>query len=649
MRRIQRRAAPDLDPAFLPHRHPVLRRVLAARAVESEGDLEHSLARLAPPDGLLDLDRAAALLDDAIESASRIVVAGDYDADGATGCAVAVQGLRMLGATDVRFVVPDRRRHGYGLTPELVEIARELRPRLIVTVDNGVSSVEGVARAKELGIGVLITDHHLPGAQLPAADAMVNPNRPGDGFPSKCLAGVGVMFYVLGALRARRRERAGGAAGPNLASLLDLVALGTVADVVPLDHNNRILVEQGLRRIRAGRASPGVTALLRVAGRDTGHVVAADLGFAAGPRLNAAGRLTDMRRGIECLLSADEDEAMRIAAELDSLNAERREIEAGMQRQAAALLDALDDAAPDAAVALFREDWHAGVVGILASRVKDRLHRPVAAFAPDADGEHLKGSVRSIPGVHVRDLLDTVATRNPGTIERFGGHAMAAGLTVRRGMFDRFRAAFAAEADRLIPAETRQAVVLTDGEVPASDLDLDLARSIRDAAPWGQGFPEPVFDGVFRVAGERLVGGRHTKLRLRPRGRGARARRDRVQPRAAARHERRRRGADGLSVRGERVSGRGAARARRGGDRRRSLIMEGSPSRTMPARRAPEPTHGDPEVPYGRASRGGLRFRRKVTIAVQPAALLEHLGALQSSRICSADSWTARNCSAMPL
>ena len=519
VRRIQRRAAPDFDSAFLPHRHPVLRRVLAARGVECEGDLEHSLARLAPPDGLLDLDRAAALLDDAIESASRIVVAGDYDADGATGCAVAVRGLRMLGASDVRFVVPDRR-HGYGLTPALVEVAREQRPRLIVTVDNGVSSVEGVARAKELGIGVLITDHHLPGAQLPAADAMVNPNRPGDGFPSKCLAGVGVMFYVLGALRARRRERAGGAAGPNLASLLDLVAVGTVADVVPLDHNNRILVEQGLRRIRAGRASPGVTALLRVAGRDIGHVVAADLGFAAGPRLNAAGRLTDMRRGIECLLSADEGEAMRIAAELDSLNADRREIEAGMQRQAAALLDAVDDAVPDAAVALFREDWHAGVVGILASRVKDRLHRPVAAFAPDADGEHLKGSVRSIPGVHVRDLLDTVATRSPGTIERFGGHAMAAGLTIRRGMFERFRAAFAAEADRLIPAEARQAVVLTDGEVPASDLDLDLARSIRDAAPWGQGFPEPVFDGVFRVAGERLVGGRHTKLRLRPRAGG---------------------------------------------------------------------------------------------------------------------------------
>ena len=520
MRRIQRRAAPDPHPAYLPRCHPVLRRVLAARAIECEADLDHSLARLLPPDGLLDLDRAAALLDDAIESSSRIVAVGDYDADGATGCTVALRGLRMLGATDVRFVVPDRTRHGYGLTPEIVEVAREQRPRLILTVDNGVSSVEGVARAKALGIDVLITDHHLPGKHLPAADAIVNPNREGDGFPSKCLAGVGVMFYVLGALRARRRGRSGVGDTPNLAELLDLVALGTVADVVPLDRNNRILVEQGLRRIRAGRASPGVTALLRVAGRDVAHTVAADLGFAAGPRLNAAGRLTDMRRGIECLLSEREEEAMRIAGELDALNAERREIEAGMRAQAEELLEGIDDTVSDAAVVLFREDWHGGVVGILASRVKDRLHRPVVAFAPDAGGEHLKGSVRSIPGVHVRDVLDSVATRNPGLIERFGGHAMAAGLTIRRGMFERFRAAFVDEADRVMLAEMRQAVVLTDGEIPASELGLELARAIRDAAPWGQGFPEPVFDGWFRVTAERSVGGRHTKLRLRPRGGG---------------------------------------------------------------------------------------------------------------------------------
>ncbi len=518
MRRIQRRPAPEPGPGFLSAHHPVLRRVLAARSIGCDGDLDHTLARLLPPDGLIDLDRATALLDDAIESSSRIMVVGDYDADGATGCAVAVRGLRLLGATDVRFVVPDRRRHGYGLTPEIVEVANEQRPRLIVTVDNGISSVEGVARAKRLGIDVLITDHHLPGPHLPAADAIVNPNRPGDGFPSKCLAGVGVMFYVLGALRARRR-RAGGGGGPNLGALLDLVALGTVADVVPLDHNNRILVEQGLRRIRAGRASPGVAALLRVAGRDVGRTVAADLGYAAGPRLNAAGRLTDMRRGIECLLSDGGDEAMHIAAELDGLNAERREIEAGMQAQAATLLDGIDDTVSDAAISLFREDWHGGVVGILASRVKDRLHRPIAAFAPDADGEHLKGSVRSIPGVHVRDLLDTVATRNPGVIERFGGHAMAAGLTIRRGMFDRFRVAFAAEADQVMPAEIRQAVMLTDGEIPESEFSIDLARAIRDAAPWGQGFPEPIFDGIFGVAGERSVGdGRHAKLKLIPRG-----------------------------------------------------------------------------------------------------------------------------------
>ena len=524
MKRIRRRAVPEPGPGLLPGRHPVLRRVLAARSVGSEDDLDHSLARLLPPRGLIDLDRAVALLDDAIESAARIVVVGDYDADGATGCALAVRGLRLLGASEVTFEVPNRQRHGYGLSPEIVDVVHARHaPRLIVTVDNGISSVEGVARAKQLGIDVLITDHHLPGASLPAADAIVNPNRPGDGFPSKCLAGVGVMFYVLGALRAHRRhggqERAGNDEGANLAALLDLVALGTVADVVPLDHNNRILVEQGLRRIRAGRASPGVAALLRVAGRDPARVVAGDFGFAAGPRLNAAGRLTDMRRGIECLLSEREDEAMRIARELDALNVERREIEAGMQAQAAALLDGLDDTVSDAAVSLFREDWHGGVVGILASRVKDRLHRPVAAFAPEADGEHLKGSVRSIPGVHVRDLLDTVATRNPGLIERFGGHAMAAGLTIRRGMLDRFRAAFTAEADRVMPAEIRQAVVLSDGEIPEAEFGLDLARAIRDAAPWGQGFPEPVFDGVFSVAGERPVGGgRHVKLKLLPPG-----------------------------------------------------------------------------------------------------------------------------------
>ena len=528
VKRIQRRAVPELAPGYLPDRHPVLRRVLAARSVASDRDLDHSLDRLLPPHGLLDLDRAVTLLDDAIETGTPIVVVGDYDADGATGCAVGVRGLRLLGATDVSFVVPDRMRHGYGLTPEIVEIVRRSRESdrpgsrlVIITVDNGISSVDGVACAKRLGIDVLITDHHLPGEELPAADAIVNPNRPGDGFPSKCIAGVGVMFYVLGALRARRREQSGGGAVPNLATLLDLVALGTVADVVPLDHNNRILVEQGLRRIRAGRASPGVTTLLQVARRDPARAVAADLGFAAGPRLNAAGRLTDMRRGIECLLSERREDAERIARELDALNSERRRIESDMQDQAAALLEQIDetgDGRPNAAVSLFREDWHGGVVGILASRVKDRLHRPVAVFAPDADGTYIKGSVRSIPGVHVRDLLDTVAVRNPGLIERFGGHAMAAGLTIRGADFDRFRVAFAAEAERVTTAEMREAVVLTDGEIPCLDIGLDVARAIRDAAPWGSGFPEPVFDGIFDVAGERRVGGQHTKLRLRPRG-----------------------------------------------------------------------------------------------------------------------------------
>ena len=351
MKRIVRRPVPELGPGYLPGVHPVVRRVLAARSIESDGDVDHSLSRLLPPHGLLDLDRAVTLLDDAIEARTPIVVVGDYDADGATGCAVAVRGLRMLGAADVGFVVPDRMRHGYGLTPEIVDIAHRSGQSggrssnlVVITVDNGTSSVEGVAHAKQLGIDVLITDHHLPGESLPPADALVNPNRPGDGFPSKCLAGVGVMFYVLGALRAHRRERFPGTAAPNLASLLDLVALGTVADVVPLDHNNRILVEQGLRRIRAGRASPGVAALLRVAGREVERTVAADLGFAAGPRLNAAGRLTDMRRGIECLLSERGEDAERIALELDALNVQRRRIEAGMQEQASDLLRRIEDA-----------------------------------------------------------------------------------------------------------------------------------------------------------------------------------------------------------------------------------------------------------------------------------------------------------------
>ena len=575
MRRIQRRAAPDLDPGFLPHRHPVLRRVLAARAIGGDGDLDHSLARLAPPDGLLDLERAAALLDDAIELSSRIVVAGDYDADGATGCALAVRGLRLLGAADVRFVVPDRRRHGYGLTPELVDVAQELRPGLVVTVDNGISSVEGVARAKELGIRVLITDHHLPGAQLPAADAIVNPNRPGRRLPEQ------VPGRCRGDVLRPRRPAGPAASGARPAATRRTSLRSSTSSPwarwptwSPLDHNNRILVEQGLRRIRAGRASPGVTALLRVAKREVRRTVAADLGFAAGPRLNAAGRLTDMRRGIECLLCDREDEAAGIARELDALNAERREIEAGMQAQAAALLDAVDDTDPDAAVALYREDWHPGVVGILASRVKDRLHRPVAAFAPDADGEHLRGSVRSIPGVHVRDLLDTVATRNPGIIERFGGHAMAAGLTIRPGSFDRFREAFAAEADRVMPEEMRRAVVLTDGEIPGARLQSRSRPLDPRRRPVGAGIPRA---GLRRrlPRGRRAARGRAAHEAQAPAARsGAHAGCNRVQPRAAPRHRSGRRGADGLPVRGERVPGRGAPRARGRGGRHRSLSTD---------------------------------------------------------------------------
>jgi len=520
--RIVQRPVDGRPESLFPRLHPVLARVYAGRRVGSPVEVDYALARLLPYTGLEGIDRAAALLAEAVTGRRRILVVGDFDADGATACAAVVLGLRAMGADAVDYLVPDRFRFGYGLTPGIVEVAAARAPHLIVTVDNGTSSHEGVAAARARGIRVVVTDHHLPGAQLPAADAIVNPNQPGDRFASKSLAGVGVAFYVLSALRAHLRERAwfgaGGRAAPRLADLLDLVALGTVADVVPLDHNNRILVAQGLARIRAGRCRPGITALLRVAGRDPARAASSDLAYAVAPRLNAAGRLQDMSVGIECLLSEDGHRTGALARELDRINAERREIEATMQAEALAHVDALALEAGDAlprGLCLYQEDWHPGVVGLVASRIKERVGRPVIAFAP-GDGGELKGSARSVPGLHVRDALDAVATRHPGMLKRFGGHAMAAGLSLDRAELDAFREAFD-EAVRAALGDAQPAgTVLSDGGIAPVALGLELAETLRRGGPWGQSFPEPVFDDWFRVAKARVVGERHVRLALRP-------------------------------------------------------------------------------------------------------------------------------------
>ncbi|MGA7799909.1 MAG: single-stranded-DNA-specific exonuclease RecJ [Gammaproteobacteria bacterium] len=504
---------------------PLLRRIYAARNVRSSHELETGFQHLCPMDRLDGLGRAVDLLETALRDGWRVVVVGDFDADGATSSALVVRGLRALGTADVRYLVPNRFEYGYGLTPEIVAVAAAQRPELIVTVDNGISSIEGVEAARSRGIRVLVTDHHLAGERLPAADAIVNPNLPGDGFPSKHLAGVGVAFYVLLALRARLRDSGwfGGRAGgePNLAELLDLVALGTVADVVPLDHNNRILVHQGLCRIRAGRCVPGIAALLEAAGRDRSRITAADLGFAVGPRLNAAGRLQDMSLGIECLLTDDPVRARAMAAQLDDLNRERRSIEAQMQDQALEELERLhlDGDGLPTGLCLFDERWHQGVIGILASRIKELLHRPVIAFAQTGEGE-LKGSARSVSGLHIRDALDAVAVRHPGLITRFGGHAMAAGLSLPQAHLERFQAAFDEVVCERVDGDALRGVIHSDGELTGADFSLELAERLRNAGPWGQGFPEPVFDGLFRVRSRRVVGERHLKLSLSPQGDG---------------------------------------------------------------------------------------------------------------------------------
>ena len=501
--------------------HPVLRRVYAARAVESADDLDYSLERLIPPAELGGLADAVELLEAAITGRQHIVIVGDFDADGATSCALCMRALRAMGAAEVHYLVPNRFEYGYGLTPEIVSVAAELQPDLIMTVDNGISSVDGVAAARQQGIKVLITDHHLPGEQLPAANAIVNPNNTGDVFPSKNLAGVGVAFYVMLALRARLREQ--GWFGkesipePNLAQYLDLVALGTVADVVPLDHNNRILVQQGVQRMRAGHCAPGIRALLEVAGRSLSRLVATDLGFTVGPRLNAAGRLDDMSLGIECLLTDDAAAATQMAARLDALNRERKEIESDMQSQALQAIASLklDDRQLPVGLCLFDPDWHQGVIGILAARIKERFHRPVIAFARSGEGE-IKGSARSVAGLHIRDVLDTVASRHPGLIAKFGGHAMAAGLSLPEAHYPAFADAFDKEVSRQLSRDDLNGVIYSDGELSEQELSLETAQLLRDASPWGQGFPAPVFEGDFNVVSHRVVGQRHLKMTLSP-------------------------------------------------------------------------------------------------------------------------------------
>lgn len=496
--------------------HPLLARLYAGRGIQQADALILDLAGLIPPRDLTNAQKAAALLADAIEADARLLIVADYDCDGATACALAIRALRACGAT-VSYIVPDRFTLGYGLSPEVVDLAVQQSPDLIITVDNGIASVDGVAYAQSLGISTLITDHHLPGDVLPDAECIVNPNQPNCRFPSKSLAGVGVMFYVLLALRIELRQRGwfaeSGRVEPNFAQWLDLVALGTVADVVTLDRNNRILVAQGLKRIRAGRAQAGIQALFAATGRSYSSAIATDLGFFIGPRLNAAGRLSDMRLGIECLLTDDSARALQIAQELETLNRNRREIEAEMQAQAATILDSMGQEATAPGIALFDPEWHQGVIGILASRLKDRLHRPVFAFARGESGE-LKGSGRAIPGLHLRDALDLISKREPSLLRRFGGHAAAAGVTIAEADFPRFQRLFAELAEAQLEADALQRRVTTDGVLEPSYLNLSVARLLENEV-WGQGFPAPLFEGVFEVENQRVLKEKHLKLRLR--------------------------------------------------------------------------------------------------------------------------------------
>ena len=511
--RIVRRAAAPLAAILGAELHPVLSRVYAARGVRSAAELDHSLERLLPVGTLEGIAPAVDLL--LTHRHGRILVIGDFDADGATSSALMVRALRSLGFAAVDFLVPNRFQFGYGLTPEIVALAVQREPTLIVTVDNGVSSNSGVAAARAHGIDVLITDHHLAGAHLPEANVIVNPNLAGSRFGSRALAGVGVAFYVMAALK-RRLDESGAAPGSfAVATLLDLVALGTIADVVPLDGNNRVLIAQGLKRIRAGRCVAGIRALLQLAGRTSAELTAADLAFGVAPRLNAAGRIDDMSIGIQCLLEDDETRAQELAAQLDALNEERRGIEAKMQQEALAAVRVLTDPAPGAlersGVVLFHESWHQGVVGLVASRLKERLRRPVVAFAL-ADAATLRGSARSIPGVHIRDVFDAIAAAHPELISRFGGHAMAAGLTLARASLEPFARAFDQEVRRWMAALGARDAIETDGELAVTEIALETAQALRAGGPWGQAFPEPSFDGLFSIRSARVIAERHLKM-----------------------------------------------------------------------------------------------------------------------------------------
>jgi single-stranded-DNA-specific exonuclease len=519
-RQIRQRPLPRTDDRLPRDLNPVLRRVLLARGVTDAEGLSLGLRDLLHPDRLGGVEAAAEMLATAVMQQKRILIVGDFDADGATGTALAVLALRSMGCESLDFRVPNRFEFGYGLTPGLVGTLSENPPDLLVTVDSGINCLAGVARARKLGSQVIVTDHHLPGEDLPDASAIVNPNCPGDRFPSKALAGVGVMFYLLSVVRrvldgqgwfTRYRP------APRLVDFLDLVALGTVADLVPLDHNNRIMVRQGLERIRRGLARPGLMAMLRLGKRDYRYVSASDLGFAVGPRLNAAGRLEDMATGIRCLLTDDADEASRLAALLDRLNRQRKDMQTQMQQEA---MQQLKDALPvlpesglPPALCLFDEGWHQGIVGLVASRVKDSVHRPVVAFAPESEGAALlKGSARSVRGLHIRDVLAYVDSRHPGLMKAFGGHAMAAGLTLETDRLEDFRAALERAVKEVLGGEELAAEILTDGSLDAPDLTLDTATLLEDTGPWGQHFPEPLFDGRFRVLDARVVGAAHLKM-----------------------------------------------------------------------------------------------------------------------------------------
>ena len=502
--------------------HPLLQRVYRQRGLTGEQELDLALVNLIPPHELLGMATAVDLLVAALDHQRRVLIVSDFDADGATSCALATCALQDFGFRHVDYIVPNRFDFGYGLTPKIVnELAKAKEPDLIITVDNGISSVAGVEAAKRIGSQVLITDHHLAPETLPEADAIVNPNQRGCSFKSKAIAGVGVIFYVMLALRGRLRELGrfeSGLSEPNMAALLDLIALGTIADVVPLDHNNRILVAEGLRRIRAGKARPGIQALLQVAGKNTTALTASDLAFGVGPRLNAAGRLDDMTTGIECLLSKHADTAYQLALQLDAMNQDRKQIEADMRQQAFESLEEFEINKSDLpnSFCLFDQRWHQGVVGILASRIKEKYHRPVIAFATVEGGKELKGSARSIGGFHIRDALDAVATKNPGLITKFGGHAMAAGLGLAPDKLTAFRSAFEAEARQRLSRSQLQAVIESDGEVAANHLTLETAQLIQAAGPWGQAFPEPQFDGRFLLRDQRRLGGKHLKMVLSP-------------------------------------------------------------------------------------------------------------------------------------